>query len=47
MRRVKLILEYDGANYAGWQRQINAIGVQQRLEEALFRLTGAPIGVTG
>ena len=34
-RRVRLIVEYDGTNYAGWQRQINAMSVQQRLEEAL------------
>jgi len=34
-RRASLIVEYDGTNYAGWQRQINAMSVQQRLEEAL------------
>ena len=39
MRRIKLILEYDGTAYAGWQRQENAISVQQRVEEALRRLT--------
>lgn len=47
MRRVKLIVEYDGTNYAGWQRQINAMSVQQRLEEALTRLTRTPVTVTG
>ncbi len=46
-RRVKLIVEYDGTNYAGWQRQINAMSVQQRLEEALTRLTKTPVTVTG
>ena len=40
MRRIRLRLEYDGTNYAGWQRQINAVSVQQRLEEALRRVTG-------
>ena len=39
MRRIRLILEYDGTNYAGWQRQQNAMSVQQRLEEALRKLT--------
>ena len=38
--RVKLTIEYDGTNYAGWQRQENALAVQQVVEEALFRLTG-------
>ena len=47
MHRIKLIVEYDGTNYAGWQRQINAVSVQQRLEEALSRLTKVPVTVTG
>lgn len=47
MRRVRLIVEYDGTGYSGWQRQINAISVQQRLEEAIARLTGQAISVVG
>ncbi len=47
IRRVKLIVEYDGTRYAGWQRQINAMTVQQRLEEALSKLTKTPVTVTG
>ena len=39
MARIRLTLEYDGTNYSGWQRQINAMSVQQRLEEALEGLT--------
>ena len=46
-RRVRLIVEYDGTNYAGWQRQINAMSVQQRLEEAISKLTKTPVTVTG
>ena len=45
--RIKLIVEYDGTNYSGWQRQINAMSVQQRLEEGLKKLTGESITVTG
>ena len=37
----RLILSYRGAGYAGWQRQENAVGVQQVVEEALARLLGA------
>ena len=40
MRNIKLIIEYDGTGYAGWQRQNNALTVQQVLEEALERLCG-------
>lgn len=47
MARIRLTLEYDGTNYAGWQRQINAVAVQQVLEEALEGLTGEKIVVTG
>ncbi len=47
MRRIRLIVEYDGARYAGWQRQKNAVSVQQRLEEALRKLTNEDICVTG
>lgn len=43
-----MIVEYDGTAYAGWQRQENAITVQQRLEEAIRRLTGeSSLTVTG
>ena len=47
MRRIHLIIEYDGTNYAGWQRQANAMTVQEKLEIALKKLTGETIGVSG
>ncbi len=47
MTRVLLTLSYDGTAYAGWQRQENAVAVQQRVEEALRKLTGEPIVITG
>lgn len=47
MRRIHLIIEYDGTNYAGWQRQSNALAVQQVVEEKLARLTGESIVVHG
>ena len=34
-RTLKLTVEYDGTDYAGWQRQNGAVSVQQVLEEAL------------
>lgn len=43
---VLLTVAYDGTNYAGWQRQDNAVAVQQRLEEALFSLFNKDIKVT-
>lgn len=46
-RRILLTVSYDGTAYAGWQWQVNAVSVQQRLEEALAKLIGAPVRVTG
>lgn len=47
MRRILLTVEYDGTAYAGWQRQINGLAVQQVLEEALGKACGYPVTVTG
>ncbi len=35
MPRYKLTIEYDGGAYVGWQRQPNAMSVQQAIEDAL------------
>lgn len=40
-----MVLEYEGTHYAGWQRQRNAVSVQQVVEEALFSVTGESITV--
>lgn len=47
MRRIRLTIEYDGTAYAGWQRQDNALAVQQVVEEAIARITGEKLSVTG
>lgn len=36
--KFKLVIAYDGTNYAGWQAQKTGIGVQQLVEEALAKL---------
>jgi len=40
MRNIRLLLEYDGTAYVGWQRQASGPSIQGALEEALRRLTG-------
>ncbi len=45
VRRVALLLEYQGTAYGGSQYQANAPTVQGALERALSRLTGEPIRV--
>ncbi|GFO54293.1 tRNA pseudouridine synthase A [Geomonas sp. Red276] len=42
MRNIKLIVEYDGTAYAGWQIQPNGLSVQEVMEEALGRMLGEP-----
>ncbi|NLO84165.1 MAG: tRNA pseudouridine(38-40) synthase TruA [Clostridiales bacterium] len=46
-RRILLTISYDGTAYAGWQRQLNAMAVQQCIEEALCKLTNEKIVITG
>ncbi len=43
VRRIALLLEYDGAAYGGSQFQRNAPSVQAVLEEAIARLTGTRV----
>lgn len=45
MHQIKLLVEYDGTNYAGWQCQPNGLAVQQVLEDALARLLRQPTRV--
>tara|TARA_B000000565_G_scaffold185407_1_gene141006 strand:+ start:159 stop:965 length:807 start_codon:yes stop_codon:yes gene_type:complete len=39
LKRVALLVQYDGSCYSGWQRQKNATTVQEILEKALFKIT--------
>lgn len=47
MRKIKLILEYDGRCYAGWQLQENGETVQGAVEAALEKLLGEKVRVHG
>lgn len=43
MPRYKLIIEYDGTPFSGWQRQLNGPSVQQSVEEAIEAFCGHPV----
>jgi tRNA pseudouridine38-40 synthase len=45
MRTIKLIIEYEGTRYAGWQVQPNGLSVQEVVEEALARILGERVRV--
>ena len=47
MRTFKLVLEYDGTSYHGWQVQPGLAPVQGAVEGALARIVGAPVRVMG
>jgi len=47
LRRLKLIVAYDGAPFAGWQSQSHSNTVQDHLERAFERVTGRPARVHG
>jgi tRNA pseudouridine38-40 synthase len=47
MRTLKLVLEYDGFDYCGWQVQKQASTLQGVLEAALQTIVGEPIRVSG
>lgn len=40
-------LAYNGASYCGWQRQPNALGVQQVIEDALSTILRCPTPIVG
>jgi tRNA pseudouridine38-40 synthase len=40
MPRYKLVIEYDGSPFVGWQRQINGRSIQQAVEEAIEGFAG-------
>ena len=47
MRNIKLVLEYDGTNYHGWQTQPNLPTIQGTVEDRLTKLTKTPIQIIG
>lgn len=47
MKRVRLLISYDGTNYCGWQIQINGITVEEVVNKALTDLLGEEIAVIG
>ncbi len=47
MKRIRIIIAYDGSAYVGWQRQPNGISIQEVLENALSEVTDEVITVHG
>jgi tRNA pseudouridine38-40 synthase len=47
MSVLRLIIEYDGTDYHGWQRQASAATIQGTIEDAIRRISGKPATVVG
>lgn len=47
MQRIKLIIEYDGTEYCGWQYQTNGLSVQEVLEGVIQKASGEFSRITG
>ena len=43
MRNIKLIIEYDGKKFNGWQKQPNKPNIQGEIENAIYEITGEKI----
>ena len=48
IKNYKIVLQYDGSRYDGWQKQGNTGNtLQGKLEGILLKLTGRPVEVHG
>jgi len=47
MQRYKIIIEYDGSNYVGWQKQDNGLSIQESLQIAIKKQTQENVEVFG
>ena len=47
MNNIKLVIEYDGTNYAGWQQQKNGETIHQTLNKAIEKVVNEKITLHG
>ena len=47
MKRYKIIIEYDGTPFVGWQFQKNGLSIQEILQKAIFNFSKEKVNVTG
>ena len=46
MRNIKLVIEYDGKEFNGWQKQPNKLNIQGEIEKAIKQITGEEVDLT-
>ena len=47
MRNIKLVIEYQGKDFNGWQKQPNKLNIQGEIERAIGSITGEEIELIG
>ena len=47
MKNIKIVIEYDGTDYHGWQCQANLTTVQKTIEDAIRQITKEKVKITG
>lgn len=47
MRRIRIVVAYDGTNYCGWQIQPNGITIEEILNRQISKVTGEDIRIIG
>lgn len=47
MRRIKLVIAYDGTNYCGWQTQPTGKSIEDEINKAITGLTGEDVRIIG
>ena len=46
MRNIKLVIEYDGKDFNGWQKQPTKLNIQGEIERAIKQITGEEVDLT-
>ena len=47
MLTYQILIEYDGTNFVGWQRQKNGISIQETIEKVLLKILKEKIFIYG
>lgn len=47
MRNIRLVIEYDGKEFNGWQKQTNKLNIQGEIERAIKEITGEDVDLIG
>ncbi len=46
-KNIKLVIEYEGTKYSGWQSQDGHHTIQDEIQQAIFKVTGLKVSLTG